>query len=771
MKMMIKKPAYYLFILMLLFAYGCSNTKYLPDGEKLYVGGEVKVEDSLIPKKQRKAMQEQLNGLLRPKPNSALLGLRIKLWIYNIAGKPKKDKGFKHWLKNKVGEAPVLFSQVDMDYNSDVLQNSVENQGYFKAITTSDSTSSNKRAKAIYTVKPGPQYKIRNVIFPTDSTSTPLDSLIAKAKRRTLLKPGRPYDLDVIKSERERIDQRLKNRGYFYFNPDYILVRVDSTVGKHEVDLKVIVKEDTPLKAKQAYKISNIFIYPNYSLSSIEDTVKAKNYTQYYKDLKIIDSTNTFRPIIYDRTMFFHKGDIYSRKDHNLSLNRLVNLNVFKFVKNEFRPSDSLKNGLDVYYYLTPMPKKSIRFETLAKTNSANYTGSELNVNWSNRNAFKAAELLTVTAFGAFEVQMSGQNKGYNVYRLGSEVSLQWPRFISPIKIADSSAYVPRTRTSIGYEYQNRQRLYALNSFTAKFGYLWKDRLESEKQLDLIEVNFVNPSHVTQEYLDDIEENPSLQHVIDKQLIFGPTYSYTYTNTMRKQKKHTFYYKGSVDLAGNIAGLIGGANVKKGDTLHVFEVPFSQYIKTEQDLRYYLKLGKKSQWANRLIVGAGMPYGNSGQLPYVKQFFTGGTNSLRAFRARSVGPGTYRPENIDSDSFLPDQSGDIKLEMNTEYRANLFSVIYGAAFVDAGNIWLWNKDPQKPGAEFSSDFLNQLAVGSGVGLRVDISLLVIRLDVAFPIRKPWLPEGQRWVIDDIDFGSNSWRKENLVFNLAIGYPF
>ena len=769
------RPLYYSLIA-LLFIYGCSNTKYLPEGDMLYVGGEVKVKDTIMSRKQRKALEKELEPLLRPKPNSKILGLRPKLWIYNIAGEPKKDRGIRYWLRNKVGEPPVLFSQVDLDYNADVLQNYAENKGYFKAITTADSTSRNRRAKALYEITPKRQYTIRKVIYPGDSAATEIDSTVANIKRRTRLKKGQPYDLAVIKEERERIDQRLKNKGYYYFNPDYILVQVDSTVGSHQVDLIVKVKDDIPERARRVYTIDDIYVYPNYSLNNENrDTARiVTDSVKRYKDFTIIDPENTFRPIIFDRTLFFHKGDIYSRRDHNLSLNRLVNLGVFKFVKNEFRPSDSIDTALDAYYYLTPLPKKSIRVETIAKTNSANYNGSELNVNWSNRNAFKAAELLTISAFGGLEVQVAGQNKGFNVYRVGGEASLVWPRFISPIHIADSSAFVPKTRAMVSYEYQNRAKLYSLNSFRSQFGYLWKDNIRTEHQLNVLDVNFVSPATVTDLYRQKIAEDPTepsaLEKVIEKQLIFGPTYSYMYTNTMRKRRKHTFYYKGSLDLAGNIAGLVTGANVKQGDTTKVLGVAFSQFVKMEHDFRHYMRLSENSQLASRIIAGVGLPYGNSSELPFIRQFFIGGTNSIRAFRARSIGPGTFRPD-VDQYSFLPDQSGDIKLEMNTEYRAKLFSVVHGALFVDAGNIWLWNENEAKPGAQFSGDFLNELAVGTGAGLRIDLSFLVLRLDLAWPLRKPWHPEGDRWVIDEIDFGSKYWRKENLVFNLAIGYPF
>lgn len=770
--MKITKHIYLLIILFL--ALGCSNTKYLPEGDMLYVGGTVKIEDSVMPKKQRKTMEKELEALLRPRPNRSLFGLKFKLYMYNLAGEPKKEKGLRNWLRNKVGEPPVLFSQVDMDYNADVLQSYAENKGYFKTRTSADSTSSRRRATANYTVRPGRQFTIRNVTFP-DSAGTALERAIGRTKGRSLLKPGTPYDLDVIKSERDRIDTRLKNRGYFYFNPDYLLVRVDSTVGDYQTDLKVIVKETTPETARKVYKIGNIVIFPNYNLTDNNDSIRVMpSAIEKYKDFTIIDSAHTFKPMIYDRSLFFHKGDIYNRRDHNLSLNRLVNMGVFKFVKNEFKASDSLKNTLDAFYYLTPSPKKSIRVETTGKTNSANYNGAELSVNWSNRNTFRAAELLTVSAFGGMEVQVSGQNKGYNVYRIGGETSLVWPRFITPFRIKDSSAFVPRTRASLSYEYQKRIRLYALNNFRGQFGYLWKHNIRTEHQLNVLDVNYVSPANVTQEYLDQIDSIPTLQRVIEKQLIFGPTYSYNFTNTMQTRKRHTFYYKGTVELSGTLTGLFTGANIKKDEPVNILGVPFSQFAKTEHDFRHYMKLGDNSSLASRIIVGVGYPYGNSEILPYIRQFFIGGVNSIRAFRARSIGPGSYdyrsQPGAAQA-NFLPDQSGDIKLEINTEYRAQLYRFIHGAVFADAGNIWLWNKNENLPGAQFSNSFLNELAIGTGAGLRIDLSFLVLRLDLAFPIRKAYGPESERWQFDDINFGSKNWRKDNLVFNLAIGYPF
>lgn len=758
----------YFVVLSLFFVFGCSNTKYLPEGDLLYTGGSVTVKDSILKKKERKALENELNDLLRPKPNKQFLGLRPKLWFYNIAGEPKKQKGIRYWLRTKVGEPPVLFSKVDLEYNASVLRNFTENRGYFKTRVSADSTVSHKRATAEYTVVPKKQYIIKSVIFPDDSLA--MSRIIGRSSRRSLLKVGQPYDLDVIKAERERIDARLKEKGYYYFNPDYLLAQVDSSKGDHEVKIRLVIKADTPPKALTAYKINKIVVYPNFTISKDSVKYQPKIIIQ-YKDFTIIDTADSFKPRVFDRAIHFKKGDFYNRKDHNLTLNRFVNLGAFSFVKNEFKPSDSLPNALDSYYYLTLLPKKFIRVEVLGKTNSASYTGSEININWNNRNLFRGAELFTVSIFGGADFQLSGANNGKNIYKLGTETSLTWPRFIVPFfHIEGSSEYVPRTKATVRYEYQNRTQLYALNSFKTSFGYQWKENIRKEHQLNVIDVTYVSPNHVTAEYLADIKEDPSLEKIIEKQLIFGPTYTYTYTNTMQKRRKNTFYFSGDLDLAGNVTGLVTGANVKKNDTIKIFDVPFSQYVKMRGDLRHYLKLGKESELASRIILGIGLPYGNSRALPTAKQFVVGGTNSIRAFRARSLGPGSYLNTQT-TNSFLPDQSGDLKLEFSTEYRAKLFSIVRGALFVDAGNVWLLNADPNKPGGEITKDFMKDIAVGAGAGLRFDLSFLVLRTDLAFPLRKPYLPQGQRWVIDDINFGSGPWRKENLILNIAIGYPF
>ncbi|WP_410504130.1 BamA/TamA family outer membrane protein [Kaistella flava (ex Peng et al. 2021)] len=760
----------------------CSNTKFLQDGQLLYTGAKINIKNDTLAKKEKSRLKEALQDQLRPKPNSSFFGLRPKLYIYNITKEPKKQKGIRYWLKYKVGEKPVLLSDVDREFNKKIIVNYSENKGFFNAKASSDTISKNKKAHVIYTLKTGARYLISQVNFPKDSTV--INSEIQLLKDKTFLKVGNPFDLDVIKAERERIDAHLKNRGFYYFSPDNIIVQADSTVTKKpEVELFVKLKKNTPAISKEPFTIDKTIVFADYNIKDLKLGKYGIPYNtdsvEIYNNIHIIDPENKFKPKIFDRTLYFDKGDLYNRKDHNLSLNRLISLGVFKFVKNEFIISDSLNHKFDAYYLLTPRPFQSLRLETLGKTNSANYTGGEVNLNWTHRNFFRGAEQLKAAIYGAADVQVGGPKDANNIIRVGANAQLSIPRIVAPFRFHSSSAYVPRTNINVGYEYLSRTQLYTLHSFTTSFGYLWKENERKEHDLKVLDVTVVAPQKVTEKYLEQISgnpdpdnyiaPNPSLQRVIDKQLIFGPTYSYTYTNTMLP-RKNTFYYKGSVDLAGTITGLVSGADAKAGKQKELFNIPFSQYAKMEHDFRYYRKVNVKSSIATRFIAGIGYPYGNSTSMPYVKQFFVGGSNSIRAFRARTLGPGSYDPRTQNA-TFFFDQSGDIKLEMNAEYRANIYKFLNAAVFADAGNVWLVNEDPARPGGKFSKDFVKEIAVGAGVGLRLDFSILILRLDLATPLRIPYYPEGERWTFDKIDFGSGAWRKDNLILNIAIGYPF
>jgi outer membrane protein assembly factor BamA len=529
------------------------------------------------------------------------------------------------------------------------------------------------------------------------------------------------------------------------------------------------VKATTPAEAQKVYRINDVWIFTGFNLDAGQmDT--SKSGVTYYKGYYVVDRRKIYKPKLFQQSMTFDPGDVYNRTDHNASISRLINMNIFKFVKNRFEVANSDSAKLNAYYYLTPLPKKSLRIELNGNTKSNNLTGSNISISWLNRNAFRGGELFSVKASAGFEVQYSGQFQGYNTFRLGLEPSLSFPRFLIPFfNFNTKGGFLPRTNIKIGYEVLQRQKLYTLNSFRISYGFTWKESIEKEHELNPISINYVQPANVTAEYNDSIAHNPIYAKAIEKQFILGSEYNYTYTNVLNYKPVNGFYFSGGIDLSGNIAGLITSANVSKGDSVQLFGATFAQYTRLQSDFRFYRKVGQKSVWANRIMTGIGIPYGNSKQLPYIKQFFSGGNNSIRAFRSRSVGPGNY--ESGQGSGTLLEQPGDIKLELNTELRFPIAGIVQGAVFTDAGNVWLFNDDPNKPGALFTSKFLSELAAGSGVGIRFDLTFLVLRFDVAFPIRKPWLPAGERWVLSQIDFGSSQWRKDNLVFNLGIGYPF
>lgn len=755
----------------------CSNTKFLKEGEYLYTGAKINIIDDTISKEKRKQLENDFLNQVTPKPNSTLLGLRPKLWVYNVVGEPKKEKGIKSWLRKKVGEEPVLLSDVDRNFNRDLIVNIAENQGYFNAMARYDTIKKGKKVAVEYKVTPKAQYVIERVSFPTDTTA--LEREISNTADKTLLEINKPFNLQTIKAERERIDNSLKERGFYYFDPNYLVIKVDSTVSKHKVDLLVRVKNEIPDLAKHAYTIDNIIVLADYNLQDRNiqpDSARTRSnyrrrgdFKKYNDQYYIIDREKKFKPQIFDRALYFQSGDLYNRTDHNLSLNRLITLGTFKYVKNQFILKDSVNHTFNVMYMLTPNQFKSLRLEVLGKTNSASYVGSELNFNWRHRNFLKGAELFTASLYGAVDYQLGGERESNNIYRVGGNVSLVWPRLVAPFKFTSSSGFVPKTRVQLGYEFQNRTELYTLHNYSSSFAYIWKESARREHELSVIDITYVSPENVTDKYKEQMQNNLALQRVVEKQLIFGPTYKYTYTNTLTP-KKHTYYYTGSLDLSANITGLIWGANAEKEEQKEILNVPFSQYVKTEHTLTYYMKLNEKSQLAARFIGGVAYPYGNSTYMPFSKQFYVGGVNSIRAFRARTLGPGSYDPRDQNS-SFFYDQAGDIKLEMNAEYRANLFSFLNAAVFVDAGNVWLFNEDPTKPGGTFSEDFISELAIGAGFGLRFDFNIVILRTDLAFPLRVPYYDKGDRWNFDNIKFGDKNWRRDNMIFNIAIGYPF
>ncbi|HTN17194.1 MAG TPA: BamA/TamA family outer membrane protein [Chitinophagaceae bacterium] len=741
----------------------CSNTKKLPEGDSLYLGSSIRITDKAATKKERKFLKKELNGVVRPVPNKKTLGMRIKLRMYNFAGEPKKPKGFKNWLRNKVGEPPVLASSVSLPTNEKLLQNVLQNRGYFFSQVQGTLEVKKKKSQTYFDVTTGYQYMIRETHFMEDS-ATAIAREIQASSSKTLLKKGAPYNLDLIKGERLRIEKDLKEKGYYYFKPDYLYILADTTVGDHQVDMRMRVKRDSvPDMAYNTYRINDIYLYTNYQLnrSSIDTNLST---AVEYKGLHIVDRRKKYRPFLFRDMLVFSSGDLYNRTTQNTSISRLINLNTFKFVKNRFEPvGDSM---LDAYYYLSPFPKKSLRFEIGANTQNDSRAGSEISVSWRNRNTFKAAEEFMVKLNGGFESQYTGIAKQPSIYTVGGQIGFSFPYFVVPFAhIRSNSVVVPRTIVKALYSYESQQGLLRINSYKLSYGYSWKETIRKEHQLYPININYVKTDTFSSQ-----TTNATYANLLFNGLIIGPTYEFTYNSQVGSSSPDNYYFDGLADFSGVIIGAAQQADYKTNPR-QILGQNYAQYAKFQTDFRYYHRYPNDNIWANRILIGAGLPYGNSAQLPNIKQFFSGGNSSLRGFRSRMMGPGTFNEKYLEGTTNYIQTLGDLKLELNTEWRINVYKFFKIGAFADAGNIWLYNDNPAFPGGKFSSKFLRELGVDVGLGFRFDFKILLLRLDAAIPVRKPWLPEGERWVFKQIDFGTPEWRSDNLIFNLAIGYPF
>jgi outer membrane protein insertion porin family len=759
--------------LLLMALVSCHESKYLTENQTLYTANKTQVQSSVpMTKKEQKKWSEDIKTYLRPKLNSKILGIRVKLWIYHIAGTTNKKKGFKHWLKYKVGEPPVLVTQAILHNNAEVLQSHLENKGFFHDTVIVTTAVRDKHLTAIYTGQVGPRYTIGKIDYPDDSDV--VSNLIDTLHRSSLLKKGDFYDFETIKAERVRIDSRLKNRGFYYFNPDYLLIDLDTAVGNHQVDMFMRLKEEMPDPARRVYRVDSITAYVNSGFRPDTNRLHAYLTPEGYH---IIDSAKFLRPGVFSNTLLIRPNTLYKENDHNSSLSRLVSLGVFQFVKARFEPTSSAdtNSSLNLYYYLTPAQKKQLRFEVTALTRSDNTTGTELALNWRHRNLFRGGELLNIRLYSGIEGQSVGYDSITRKYiksltrRAGIDVSLTIPKIVSPFNLNTSGKFMPQTKIEADYDTYDNASLYDLTSSRVSFGYQFKNRVTSENGITILGISYVRPSNITDSFQTAINKNKNLYYAIEPQFIIGPSWNFNYTSSLdprNARRPSNIYFNANVDFSNNLLGIVSHADLgKTGQQKEIFGVPFAQYMRLEADFRHYLSFSKYSMLATRADAGVGISYGNSVSLPFVKAFFAGGTNDIRAFRARALGPGAYYGGNPNTDAFLPDQPADIKMEGNIEYRAKLFDIIRWAVFTDFGNVWTLRKDTGRPGAVFTSNFLNDFAVGAGAGLRFDLTIVVLRIDVAIPLRSPWRPEGSKW---DLKSATDI---SDMVLNLAIGYPF
>ncbi|MBC5772688.1 BamA/TamA family outer membrane protein [Pontibacter sp. KCTC 32443] len=782
-----KKLSIVLAAILLLILSGCAGTKRIPKDDALFTGFSVKVDGKNDSSNRQKLMQTELSSTVRPKPNFSILGMRPKLAIHNMFY-TEKEKGIKHWIQTKLGEPPVLISTVDTNSVSQVMSDRLHNRGYFNNAVTSKTTIKNKKATIDWTASVSEPYRFRKIEYIL-ADSLPVHQAIKAAQPETLLKSGDPYDLEAMTGERVRIDANLKNKGYFYFSPDLLIYSVDTTVGNRQADVLMRLKKDVPSHTLRPYTIDDIYIFANFTIAdslSVSDTIEYKGY-HYIPNENYVRA----RHLLYG--VFLEHDSLYSRQEHLLTINRLSGLPAYKFVNIDYKPDTTQQGKLDSFIYLTPAFKKSLRLHGRYVNKSSNFSGPGLSVSFRNRNAFKGSELLTVDFTGNFESQVGGggnnettpegeevTNNNLTSYELGVQTTLTIPRIVSPFKFRNlRTEFVPKTRITAGFNFLNRVQYYQMNSVNASYAYNWRPKPKFTHDLTPINLQYVQLGNITPAFEGILEENPYLRRSFEDQFIIGSMYQFTYSNQMETNRTHQFFYNFVLDGSGNLINglqtLTGAEDPEEDMPRTLIGKPYSQYVLTENDFRYYFNFGRESQIATRLMAGIGYAHGNSTVLPYVKQFSVGGPNSVRAYRARSVGPGTFEDTTATNISYF-DQTGEILLEGNIEYRFPLAGFFKGAVFLDAGNVWMLRDtfddegEPDRPGGKFEgNEFLAELAVGTGFGLRIDVEFFVIRFDLGIPVRDPSKDAGERNVLSDFKFGFSG--ENSMILNIAIGYPF
>lgn len=761
----ILKNIYILSILMIFIMSSCSTTKRLGEDDILYTGVKKVEITSVENQKLPSDVEDQVKQAVNVAPNNSFISpsvrypLPIGLWVYNNWDKPKS--GFKHWLYEKLVEEPVLISDVRPEVRVKMIDEILDNNGFFQGVASYEliKGKNKKKARIKYMVNSGPVYTIDTVYSLPDTCHLyhVMDSIVAKS---SYLKKGERYCTDSLSAERTRIANQLRNRGYYFFRPEYIEYLADSTIDQNVISLKFTMAKNVPKQALLRYKTGDIVvnIFRNRG-GGIPDTTEMKRATL------ILMQPARFRKELVDECVTFREGKIFSVRDMNRTQSYFSRLGIFNAINIDVLPdTTSVEPTLDVMVsctFDTPL-EASIEVNVASKSNS--YLGPGLTLGLTNRNLFGGGEQLNLNLTGAYEWQ-TGRNKGnsslFNSYEVGLSASLSFPRFLAPRFIPHRSRALNWTRITLNADLLNRPHYFRMAQFNTAFSYDWQVNRYASNTLTPFKLTYTKLLDTTTEFDSIMGANPAVAQSFQNQFI--PQLSYSYIYDRAYGKNNTLNWQFSVTEAGNLFWAIWEATGAKG-TKKMFGTPFSQFLKGTTQLVYGRRLCGEHWLVSRVAVGVAHAYGNSSQVPYSEQFYVGGANSVRAFTVRSIGPGSYRDKSGAETGYF-DQTGTFKFEFNIEYRFPIYGPLKGAMFIDSGNVWLLKDEEQRPGGTLSARyFLRDLALGTGIGLRFDIGMLVIRGDLGIGLHAPY-NTGHRGYFNMKSFG------DSLAFHLAIGYPF
>jgi outer membrane protein assembly factor BamA len=767
----------------LLFLASCNVTKHIPDNEHLLVKNKFTVDDPKI-------STDDLTGYLQQIPNDKLFGMfRTNIWFYK-QGSKGKDTKFKKWMRTKIGSAPVLLDTSLIAISRKQMKLFLNNKGYFQSVVTDSVSYHKKKAVVHYRIRAGQPYLIRSLKYLIPDTA--LATYIFSDTAGTLIKPGGNYDAYLMDDERTRISNSLLNKGFYHFNPGFIVFRLDSNLNRHRMDVLLEVTNPVipslngfgmveKLPHKQFY-INRIYIYPEYDNVRTDtlqyDTLVAK-YKAPFKDRTSITyyflSKNDFRlkPRTMAQNVLIEPGKAYNLKDVTKTYAQLNGLQVFKYVNIGFddvlAPAGSPHpDVLDCNIKLARSPGNAVSFSTDA-TNSGGAFGLSGTVGYQNKNIFTGAQLLKVSLNGSAQMQAGGgTSRLLNTMEVGLNVSLTFPQFLLPVKQERlPKEFKPKTILTVGYNFQSQaDPKYIRNMFNASFGYSWIQNEHISHLLNPIELLFVNvnPSAEFTQELDSLNDQ-RLKNQYTSHVVAGLRYTFTFSNQQVARDKDFLYIRSNLETGGNLlygANSLFGGNQNSQGAYTIFGSPYAQYVRPDLDMRYYWMLQHRQSLVARFYGGIGIPYLNSDVLPFEKAFMAGGSNDMRGWRMGELGPGTF---SSDSSSATFSQIGDIQIQAQLEYRFPISGFLKGSVFTDVGNIWLLQPSSDLPGGEFHfNSFYKQLGVDAGIGIRLDFDFFIFRLDPALPVIMPSWPHNGGWYIPQLQL-------KDIILNFGIGYPF
>lgn len=741
----------------------CSTTRRLGEEDILYTGVK---RTAIVPDSGQTlapGLSDNVKEAVNVKPNNCLISPSVRypfplgLWVYN--NWPNPPKGFRHWLYEKLVEEPVLISDVRPEVRTEMIDQILDNHGYFRGHASYELAQgkNKKKASIIYNVHTGPQYYIDTVMLMPDTLRLYhlIDSVVQKCD---YMRGGSRYDTDSLNEVRVRIANALRNKGYYFFKPDYVEYLADSTITPQRIALRVVLAGNIPKGADQVYTTGTITtrVLRNQG-GGTPDTMHTKRGTV------IQMKPSRLRQNLISSCIRFREGKILTVRDMNRTQTYLSRLGIFNGVEINVIPDTTKHNVLNVDINCTfdkPM-EASIEVNATSKSNS--YIGPGVDLKLTSHNLFGGGEQLNIDLTGSYEWQTGRDkhNSVFNSYEIGLNTSLAFPRLLAPRFIPRTRRELSWTRITLGADLLNRPHYFRMAQFNASFNYDWRVNRYITNTLTLFKLTYTKLLHTTHEFDSIMSQNRAIALSFQSQFI--PQIAYTYNYDRYFDRDNGISWTFTVQEAGNVFWAIWQAAGKKGEK-ELFDTPFSQFIKGTTQLVYNRRLIGDHWLVTRAAVGAAHAYGNSSQVPYAEQFYVGGANSVRAFTVRSIGPGSYRvPSDMVNGYF--DQTGTFKFEFNVEYRFPIIGPLHGAVFFDSGNVWLLKNDPQRPGGLLQGkSFLRDLATGTGAGLRVDIGMLVIRGDLGIGIHAPY-DTGKSGYYNMESF------KKSLAFHLAIGYPF